>query len=257
MAWEYRNGKQYYYLCQRVNGKVKKLYFGCGPEAELAAATVEANRLNRKENRVKLNAAKAGLKLAGRQMEQLRRAPLDAIHSQSAEELPADSRQKPSLETPPDIVKRAQELLIAREAGDPSAEKELTDLIDQHPGLVHRFVDLGRLLQAKWLALIVGNDVVFQSITAKKLENLRLQFPTGGSPVGKLLLDRIVASYLQLTFAEGKMAEVGTRDRSSFNFFAKLQETAQRQHLQAIRAWNQWAGANRYETTSQTEPAGS
>lgn len=244
MAWEQKGTTRFFYLSQRENGRVKKRYFGSGPEAELAAATVEANRLNRKENRDKLNAAKAGLKLAGRQMEQLRRAPLDAIHSHTAEELPADNHPKQSLETPPDIIKRAQELLSAREAGDPSAEKELTDLIDQHPGLVHRFVDLGRLLQAKWLALITGNDAVFQSITAKKLENLRLQFPTDGSPVGKLLIDRIIASHLQLTFAEGKMAEVGTRDQSNFNLFSKLQETAQRQHLQAIRAWNHWQSSN-------------
>ena len=79
MAWEYRNGKRYYYLSQRENGRVRKLYFGSGPEAELAAATVEANRLNRKENRDKLNVAKAGLKLAGRQMEQLRRPMLYPI----------------------------------------------------------------------------------------------------------------------------------------------------------------------------------
>jgi hypothetical protein len=40
MAWEYRHGKtkKYFYKSRKVNGKVKKEYYGCGRTAELFAA---------------------------------------------------------------------------------------------------------------------------------------------------------------------------------------------------------------------------
>ena len=45
MAWETRaNGKQYFYLSQRINGRVVKEYFGSGFEAQIAAEIVEANK---------------------------------------------------------------------------------------------------------------------------------------------------------------------------------------------------------------------
>jgi hypothetical protein len=39
MAWEYRHGKtkKYYYKSRKVNGKVKKTYYGSGITAELFA----------------------------------------------------------------------------------------------------------------------------------------------------------------------------------------------------------------------------
>jgi hypothetical protein len=37
VGWEVRRGKSYYYRSRRVNGRVVKVYFGCGPEAEAAA----------------------------------------------------------------------------------------------------------------------------------------------------------------------------------------------------------------------------
>jgi hypothetical protein len=41
MAWERRGKQRFYYRSIKVNGRVKKIYFGRGREAELAALAAE------------------------------------------------------------------------------------------------------------------------------------------------------------------------------------------------------------------------
>ena len=238
MGWEYRGKNRYFYHCERYLGRVWKRYYGSGPEAELAAAAVESKRRARQEKRERLAGAKADLKLVDRQMGQLERAPL-VFAAPITSDHSASERAAPPLPTPETALERARELLNARESGDPTAEAELTDLIDRFPSLMHQFGDVARLAHAKWLMLMVGKDAVFQAATIKKLNDLRSQFPVDNNPVLRLVVERIIATWLQLTYAEGKMAEAGTIDRAGFRFYSQLQQKAQRQHMQAIRTWNQ------------------
>ena len=243
MALQYKNGKPYYYRNKRLNGQVVTQYYGSGVEAELAAEVFAAAKEKRKLNREKLDAAKAGLKLLDRQMDQLKKAPLHALDAERSEQSARDSGQLASQPTPETVLDRARELLAARETGDQTAESELTGLLDRFPGLMHRMGDAAGLARAKWVSLIVGKDPVFMAATVKKLEHMRSQYPVDGSPVGKLLVERILATWLQLTFFEGKMAAVNQNDFKTFGFFCSRQQKAHRQHLQAIRAWVQWRAA--------------
>ena len=49
MAWERRRNQRFYYRSVKVGGKVKKVYFGKGPEAELAAMAAEQRQRERTE----------------------------------------------------------------------------------------------------------------------------------------------------------------------------------------------------------------
>ena len=49
MAWERRRNQRFYYKSVRAGGKVKKVYFGKGPAAELAATATEWGQRHRKE----------------------------------------------------------------------------------------------------------------------------------------------------------------------------------------------------------------
>ena len=203
--------------------------------AEVFAAAKEKRRLNRE----KIKAAKAGLKVVDRQMDQLRRAPLDAaVELSTNSDSVNDSESHPKQTTPEAILTRARELLEAHRMGDKSAESELTNLVDQYPALMHRLGDIAQLARGKWLSLIVGRDPVFRMATIKKLEDLRSRFPANDDPVNQLLVERILASWLQLAFFEGKMAESGSLDREGFGFYSRLQQKALRHHMQAIRNWN-------------------
>lgn len=237
MGWETRkNGKSYYYHPVRVGNRVVKQYFGAGVEAELAAELVERQKQNRQLDREKLAAAKKSMKLLDRQMDQLARAPLDAIN---------DDRTKPSeaaqpVSTPPDILKRAQELLRAREAGDQSAETQLVEMVDRFPCLMHRLGDVAGLARMRLVSLITGKDPVFQKAVINKVEHLRSQFPVNDDPIGKLLVERVLATWLRLNFLEGKEGEVGGRDPKTFEIYSRLASKAQREHTQAIQNWTLW-----------------
>ena len=78
------------------------------------------------------------------------------------------------------------------------------------------------------LAIVAGNDPVFRKAATKKLEDLRLQFPVNDNPFSRLIVERILSTWVQLSFAEGKMAEVGSVDRKAIKFYSRLNQKAQR-----------------------------
>jgi hypothetical protein len=47
MGWQKRDGRRYYYLALREDGRQKNHYLGKGPPAELAAAKLEQTRASR------------------------------------------------------------------------------------------------------------------------------------------------------------------------------------------------------------------
>ena len=62
MAWETRGGGRYYYKVSRDDGRVRRLYLGNGPVAELAAQDAELRRAERQaraRSQARLEAAEA------------------------------------------------------------------------------------------------------------------------------------------------------------------------------------------------------
>jgi hypothetical protein len=49
MAWEQRKSAKYFYASRRLGRRVRKLYFGRGPHAEVAAAALDAARQQRRQ----------------------------------------------------------------------------------------------------------------------------------------------------------------------------------------------------------------
>ena len=75
MAWERRGNKRYFYKSVRVGGKVKKIYLGRGPLADVAGEAIEAARLKRERVKESMRA----------QREQYQQA--DAVLVELADEL--------------------------------------------------------------------------------------------------------------------------------------------------------------------------
>ena len=62
MAWETRGGGRYYYKVSRDDGRVRRLYLGTGPVAELAVRDAELRRAERQaraRSQARLEAAEA------------------------------------------------------------------------------------------------------------------------------------------------------------------------------------------------------
>jgi hypothetical protein len=54
VAWEARGNRRYYYRSKRHGNRVCKIYFGCGPAAELAARHDAERRAQREAEKVQL-----------------------------------------------------------------------------------------------------------------------------------------------------------------------------------------------------------
>ena len=62
MSWDAKSGsKRYYYRSVRDGDRVRKIYLGCGPEAEKAAREVEQRRIQRKANQEALRREQTAL----------------------------------------------------------------------------------------------------------------------------------------------------------------------------------------------------
>ena len=92
----------------------------------------------------------------------------------------------------------------------------------------------------------------------KKLDALWADLLAGGTDVAaKLLADRVVATWLQVTYADSRYALATNTSPQVLDFLAKRQKHAQQQHFSALNAWRMWRRAAAYmlaEVTAQTIP---
>ena len=81
VAWEARGGGRYYYKVSRDDGRVRRLYLGNGPVAELAARDAELRRAERRaraRSQARLEAAEAASQELAELADLLARAALVA-----------------------------------------------------------------------------------------------------------------------------------------------------------------------------------
>lgn len=240
MAWERRkNGKRYFYWGRKINGRVVKEYFGSGPLAELAAQRLESRKLERQQRREQLQKLKADAAAQDEIMNSGSQSP------QKPQKPGSSSPNRPSLcpdiaTLPPETVRRFAELLAAHQAGDTSADDELIRLTVQHPALSNGMGDLGVQVIENYMNTFT-EDPVFRAAIRTKLAELQRQFAVAANdPVGKLIVDRILATSVQVAYADVRRAQVESTDLKVLEFLARRQQQAQQQHLAALSAWRQW-----------------
>ncbi len=237
MAWEQRSGKKYYYRSYRVNGRVVKEYFGAGPIAELAAS----EDASRKELRAEQRRQRAGSKAKLLAAEAATRRCADFQGSKSQTMLKANPPTSDLNHLPADVLERVRELQMHRLLGTPGAAAELAGLVHQYPILAVSCGDLAQQAIAAWLNLTVGTDLVFRATLEEKLRQLRREFEAGTEdPAARMIIDRVLATWLQMAYADCRVAQAEGVDRSGHEFLARRQQQAQRQHLAALAAWRQW-----------------
>ncbi|HEY0006376.1 MAG TPA: hypothetical protein VGB17_16460 [Pyrinomonadaceae bacterium] len=59
MAWENRNGREYYYRKERSGDTVRSVYVGAGPAASLAASMDQREQATRKKERTQIQLERA------------------------------------------------------------------------------------------------------------------------------------------------------------------------------------------------------
>lgn len=139
-------------------------------------------------------------------------------------------------EIKPDITPLQATVELARR-GVKEALPYLRKVLDEHPELVGHYDDLARRAQHAWLQLF-GSNLLAQEGTARQLDALRQDLAEyRASPLEKLVIQRIVACWLQVVYFDAREAVGQDKEsREMAEFRVRRQAQAHQQFLSAVKA---------------------
>jgi hypothetical protein len=135
-------------------------------------------------------------------------------------------------------MERLAELVQRAQQGDMTVLPLLREALEADPSLWREYGDLAAQAQEAWLRLLGGTDYMLSESVRLKLTALRQELGTeGASPLEKLLIERIVACWLQTHYADALYAQAkGPGSTTSVRQeLMKRQESSQRRYLAAIK----------------------
>jgi hypothetical protein len=136
-----------------------------------------------------------------------------------------------------EVLERLQRLVQRAEQGDEGVLGELRAALDVNPWVWERYGDLAQQSQAAWLQLIAGKNLLLQESTRRKAERLRSELAgPAPSPVEGLLVERVIACWLQTHYADTVYAQMKGNAPGQHAAAVRRQNSAQQRYLQAMRA---------------------
>lgn len=128
-------------------------------------------------------------------------------------------------------------LLKRAKAGDEKTVPELRKILARAPELVNLYG--GNLAeQAEWSLVkeLAGKNLTFREAIWCKLKTLRAEL-TGPkpTPLERLLVERVVACWLQLQDADVRYAQAGNLTLDQGDYYQRRQDRAHRRYLSAIK----------------------
>jgi hypothetical protein len=147
-------------------------------------------------------------------------------------ELEANEQDAGEIDRLEEPVRRAQQ-------GDVSVLPELQQALDNDASIWRRVGDLAAQSQAAWLQLLAGQDLFLLEAVRRKQEQWRDELAgPNPSPLERLLVEQIVATWLQIHFADATYAQAKDQPHATpavLRELMKRQESSSRRHLAAIR----------------------
>jgi hypothetical protein len=134
------------------------------------------------------------------------------------------------------ILDELHELVARARAGDLEILPRLRAVLDEHAE-VWQCGDIALIARDSWIALIAGQDLALKELLMRKAGALRAEVAgPDPSPLERLLVDRIVACWLQAHHADAMVAQAGGVSIRQAEFAGKRQDAAHRRYLTAIGA---------------------
>ena len=163
-----------------------------------------------------------------------RKASKPALPARPVDELGPDTK------VTQDLADWLNALLRRADAGDAEAHRQLVAAYDAVPRLWDLTSGLYANAERAWLDLVCPPGALFaRTATEREVEKLRRELAgPEPSPLERLLVDRIVACWLQATYADTKYAH-RLKDGLTLTeaeFHQRRGERAQRQLLRAVQA---------------------
>jgi hypothetical protein len=252
MAW-YQVGARYFYRNRRVGRRVIREYLGTGALAQLLADADALRRARRRAQAEARSNERACWHEAQELLRQLREgagllaraALLEAGYRQHDR---GDWRrrrgrvdtmtgiQQATPETDVGLMDKLRALAKRANDGDQAALAALRQALDEHPVWRH-YGDLAAQSQASWLQLIAGPDVLLGESVRRKAEELKTQLAgPSTTPIEVLLVDVVVATWLQVHYADAAYAQAGTQTTAAARAeLQRRQDAAHRRHLAALK----------------------
>jgi hypothetical protein len=135
-----------------------------------------------------------------------------------------------------EALERLQSLVKRAERGDESALPELRAALDENPWIWQRYGDLARQSQAAWLQLIAGPNLLLRESVERKAEQLRAELAgPGPSPLERLLVERVIACWLQTQYADAAYAQLQNPSPGQHTAALKRQAGSHQRYLHSIK----------------------
>ena len=118
---------------------------------------------------------------------------------------------------------------------------ELEECLNRQPALWACLGDLGGSAKHAWVHLIAGTDDLMVKAIQNTLAAMQKDLETGvQDPAARLLIDRILVTWLQVTYADARMAEAGDCSNTALEYLTRRQANAQKQYLAVLNQWRLW-----------------
>jgi hypothetical protein len=120
-------------------------------------------------------------------------------------------------------------------SGDATALPALRRVLDDHPEIWQQYGALATHARQTWIELIGDKDLSLKESLVRQIEAMRATLAgPNPSPLETLLVERIVACWLQTSYADAAAAQTEGLSRKQAEFAVKRQDSAHRRYLMAI-----------------------
>jgi hypothetical protein len=128
-----------------------------------------------------------------------------------------------------------QRQLERARGGDASELAALRETLDRHPAIWQAFGDLAAHARDAWINLIGGVDLALKESLGRQVQAMKTDLAgPDPSPLETLLVERIVACWLQMGYSDAVAAGVGNISIQQANYNRKRQDSAHRRYLTAV-----------------------
>ena len=269
MAWERRRNQFFYYRSVRVGRKVKKVYLGKGPAAEIAAELDALARAARKARTVEFQQKCEEFKQAETALvnfcdhvETLLRTKSTAAGSMSKDtngrnavssksttgnspRLASDAEATSAVD---DVAEQFedgadacvidkdhfQELVEKANNGDKEALTQMQKVLDEQPLIWGQVGDLAAHARLSLIRAISGGDkLLFESVTRKTREMETELAGESPSLVERLAVERVVSCWLHMQHAD-TMSVVAAETLGQARYWSQRQDQAHRRYTAAL-----------------------
>jgi hypothetical protein len=135
------------------------------------------------------------------------------------------------------VTARIRGLLERARRGNEAVLPQLREMLDTEPGLWRHFGDLAFHARRCWIDLIADADLALKESISRRVEELGRELSgVRPSAMEKLLVERILASWLQLEHAEIAAAQAKTPSVAVAGFVQKRLDRAHHRFLTSLGA---------------------